>query len=55
MDEDDLKWVANEKNMLLLLDSSMISFVLKPLGFRKLSHSKEMRNDALKHREGLKG
>ena len=29
--------------------------VLKPLGFRKLSHSAEMRNDALMHREGLKG
>ena len=30
-------------------------FVLKPLGFKKLSHSLEMRNDALMHREGLKG
>ena len=29
--------------------------VLKSLGFRKLGHSSEMRNDALKHREGLKG
>ena len=29
--------------------------VLKPPGFRKLSHSSEMRNDALMHREGLKG
>ena len=28
-------------------------FVLKPLGFRKLSHSSEMRNDALMHRVGL--
>ena len=30
-------------------------FVLKPLGFRKLSYFSEMRNDALMHREGLKG
>ena len=30
-------------------------FVLKPAGFRKLSHSSEMQNDALMHREGLKG
>ena len=29
--------------------------VLKPLGFRKLIHSLHMRNDALMHREGLKG
>ena len=29
--------------------------VLKRLGFRKLSNSSEMQNDALKHREGLKG
>ena len=28
---------------------------LKPLGFRKLSHSSEMRNDALMYREGLEG
>ena len=27
--------------------------VLKPPGFRKLSHSSEMRNDAIMHREGL--
>ena len=33
----------------------MIIFVLKPLGYRKLSHSIEVRNDALKHRESLKG
>ena len=29
--------------------------VLKPPGFRKLSHSSEMQNDALMHCEGLKG
>ena len=33
----------------------MKMFALKLLGFRKLSHSSEMRNDALMHREGLKG
>ena len=30
-------------------------FTSKPQVFRKLSHSPEMRNDALMHREGLKG
>ena len=30
-------------------------FVLKPLDFRKFSHYSEMRNDALMHRQGLKG
>ena len=30
-------------------------FVLKPLGFRKLCHSSEMRNDALMRRGGLNG
>ena len=33
----------------------MKMFVLKPPGFMKLSHYSEMRNDALMHREGLKG
>ena len=30
-------------------------FVLKPLGFRKLGHSSDIRNNALMYREGLKG
>ena len=30
-------------------------FFLKPLDFRKFSHFSEMRNDALMHREVLKG
>ena len=30
-------------------------FDLNPLGFRKLSYFSEMLNDALMHREGLKG
>ena len=29
--------------------------VLKPPGFRKLSHFSEMQSDASMHREGLKG
>ena len=29
--------------------------VLKTLGFRKLSHSSEIQNYALMHREGLNG
>ena len=33
----------------------MKCFVLQPPGFRKLSHSSEMRNDALMHRDGPKG
>ena len=30
-------------------------FVLKSLGFRKLRHSSELQNDALMHREDVKG
>ena len=33
----------------------MKNFVPKPLGFTKLSHFSEMQDDALMHREGLKG
>ena len=40
---------------ILLINSSMGIFVLKPLGLRELAHSSEMQNDALMHREGLKG
>ena len=46
VDEDDLKWVANEKKVSLLINSSMTIFVVKTLGFRKLDHSSEMQNDA---------
>ena len=55
VDEDDLKWMANEKNILLLLNSSMETLALQPLDFRKLNHSSEMQHDSLMHREGLKG
>ena len=47
--------VANENNMVLLLNNSMKICGLKALGFGKLGHSSEMQNDALMHREGLKG
>ena len=48
MDEDDLKWVTNEKYTVI--------FVLKQQCFTKLSHSSEMQNDALiVHCEVLEG
>ena len=50
-----MKYVANEKNILLILNSSKKFFVLKHIGCRKLSHFSAMQNDALMHREGLKG
>ena len=55
MDKDELKCVANEKNILLLLSTSIEMLGLKSLCYRKLSHYSEMQNDALMHREGLKG
>ena len=45
--------MANEKKILLLLNSSVKIFVLKPIGFGKLSYFSEMRNAVLMHREGL--
>ena len=53
VDENDLKWVTNE--YCYFQNSSMKIFVVKPLGFRKLSHASEMQNDALMYRVGLKG
>ena len=55
MDEYDLKWLANENNISVLLKQFHEKFVLKSLGFFKLSHSSEMQNDALMHRDGLEG
>ena len=49
MDEDDLTWVANENKILLLLKQFHEHF-----RFKKLSHSSDMKNDALMHRVGLK-
>ena len=54
VDEDDFKSVRI-KNILLLLEQFMKIFVLKPLGFRKLSNSSEIQNYALMHSERLKG
>ena len=57
----DLQWMNmtwsgwQMKKILLLLYSYMTVFVIKPPGFRKLSHSSVMWNDVLMHREGLKG
>ena len=53
VDENDLNWVTNGKIYCYFLNISMQIFVLKPLGFRKLSYFSEMRNEALMHREGL--
>ena len=54
MDEDDLKWVTNEKNIVLFLNSSTKIVALKPLvvGNEVILH-RSMQNDALIHREGL--
>ena len=38
MDEDDLKWLANEKNILLLLKQLRENFRSKSQCFMKLSH-----------------
>ena len=43
------------KKIVLLLTSSINEIVLKPLILENLGHFSEMRNDALMHREGLKG
>ena len=55
MDENELKWVANEKKILLLLNSYKNIFVLKSIGCRKLGHFSKIQNDALMRHEGLKG
>ena len=49
VDEDDLKWMANKKVIFMKM------FVLKHLGFRNLSHSSEVPNCALIHRECSEG
>ena len=43
MDGDDLQWVTNEKIYCYFYNISKKIFVLKPLGFRKLSFFSEMR------------
>ena len=55
MDKNDLKWMENEKNILLLLKQFHEKFRSKIPRYRELSHSSEMQNNALMHRGGLKG
>ena len=51
MDEDDLKWVAIEKEGFIIIKT----VPHKIMFFKKLGHSSEIQNDALMHCEGLKG
>ena len=55
MDKDDLKWAKNEKKVIVLLKQLHDKILSKPSGCRKLGRYSEMQNDALVHREGLKG
>ena len=55
VDEDDLKWVENEKKISLLLKQFPEYNRFKTTRCGKLGHSSEMQNDVLMHREGLKG
>ena len=57
VDEDDLKWVTNRANITLLLFVRLFheNFSSKTTGFPNLSHSSEMQDDPLMHREGVKG
>ena len=52
---NDLKWVANEKKILLLLKQFHGNLRSKIPRYRKLSHSSETQYDALMHRDDLKG
>ena len=55
MDEDDLKWVTNEKKIVLFLRQFHENCRTKTTSCRKLSSFSEMQDDDLMHREGLKG
>ena len=55
VNEDDLKWLENEKNISLLSKQFRENIRFKTPGCGKLGHSSEMQSDALMHREGLKG
>ena len=55
VDEDDLKWVANENKKWLLLKQFQENVRSETPMCMKLSHSSDMQNDAFMHREGLKG
>ena len=54
MDEDDLKWVTNEKKI-LLLKQFREKFRSNTPSCRTLGDSSDMQNDGLMPREGLKG
>ena len=55
MNENDLKWVTNEKKILLLLKQFNKKNRSKDNTCRKLGHSLEIQNGDLMHREDLKG
>ena len=55
VDEDDLKWVKNEKKITSLLKQSHENFRYKTLSCWKLSHFSDMQNDVFMNREGSKG
>ena len=55
MDEDDLKWVGDKGKNIVSIKQFHDNFSSKNLDSRKLSYYSEMQNDALMHREGLKG
>ena len=51
MDEDDLKWVKNEKKILLSIKQFHKNVRYKLSRRRKLGNSSDMQNDTLMHRE----
>ena len=55
MDEDEDEVGDKLKIYCYFQNCYMKIVVPKPLGFMKLSHFSEMQDDALMHREGLKG
>ena len=54
VDEDDVGG-KRKKQIVFYLNTSRENFVLKPIGFEKLGHSSEKKNDTLILREGLEG
>ena len=55
MNEDDLQWVTNEKKVVLFLRQFHENCRSEGTSCRRLSIFSEMQDDALRHREGLKG
>ena len=53
MDEDDLKWVKNVKNILLFVKQFHENLCSKTTRFQEINPESEKRNDALMHREDL--